>query len=132
MILYSNDRQLLRTLRKIQKSETNFLFISADYTFCVPIEKPDPKYVQPALQQQHCKFSLEPPEVQGALISLENNLCIYHPGGQYVQVTPYGWRWKYLSRQNMKLLLLQSVLCPILVSIVSSILTCLILEALKE
>lgn len=45
MILYSNDRKLLRTLRKIQKSETNFLFISADYTFCVPIEKPDPKYV---------------------------------------------------------------------------------------
>lgn len=103
MILYPNDRKLLRTLRKIQKSETNFLFISADYTFCVPIEKPDPKHVQLALEQQRFKFTLEPPEVQGALISLENNLCIYHPGGQYVQVTPYGWRWKYLSHQNMEI-----------------------------
>lgn len=131
MILYPNDRKLLRTLRKIQKSETNFLFISADYTFCVPIEKPDSEYVQQALEQQHHKFSLDPPEVQGALFSLENNLCIYHPGGHYVQVTPYGWRWKYLSHQNMKLLLLQSVLCPILVSVTASILTFLILEALK-
>ncbi len=131
MILYSNDRKILRTLRKVQQNETSFLFISADYTFCVPIEKPDPKYVQLALEQQHCKFSLDPPEVQGALISLENNLCIYHPGGHYVQVTPYGWRWKYLSLQNMKLLLLQSVLCPILVSVATTILTYLILKALK-
>lgn len=131
MILYSNDRKLLRTLRKIQKSETSFLFISSDYTFCVPIEKPDPKFVNQALQQQHYKFTLEPPEVQGALLSLENNLCIYHPGGHYVQVTPYGWRWKYLSLQNMKLLLLQSVLCPILVSVATTILTYLILKALK-
>lgn len=131
MILYPNDRKLLRTLRKIQKSETNFLFISADYTFCVPIEKPDPEYVQQALEQQHYKFSLDPPEVQGALFSLENNLCIYHPGGHYVQVTPYGWRWKYISLQNMKLLLLQSVVCPIIVSVTTSILTWLILEALK-
>ena len=127
MILYPNDRKLLRTLRKIQKSETNFLFIFADYTFCVPIEKPDPEYVQQALEQQHYKFSLDPPEVQGALISLENNLCIYHPGGQYVQVTPYGWRWKSLSNQNMISLLLQSVVCPIIVSVVTTILAHFIL-----
>lgn len=63
MILYSNDRKLLRRLREIQKSETSFLFISADYTFCVPIEKPDSKHVQQALEQQRFKFTLEPPEV---------------------------------------------------------------------
>lgn len=128
MILYSNDRKLLRRLREIQKSETSFLFISADYTFCVPIEKPDSKHVQQALEQQCFKFTLEPPEVQGALISLENNLCIYHPGGQYVQVTPYGWRWKSLSNQNMISLLLQSVVCPVIVSVVTTILAHFILE----
>lgn len=128
MILYSNDRKLLRRLREIQKSETSFLFISADYTFCVPIEKPDSKHVQQALEQQRFKFTLEPPEVQGALISLENNLCIYHPGGQYVQVTPYGWRWKSLSNQNMISLLLQSVVCPIIVSVVTTILAYFILQ----
>lgn len=128
MILYSNDRKLLRDLRKVQQNETSFLFISADYTFCVPIEKPDSKHVQQALEQQRFKFTLEPPEVQGALISLENNLCIYHPGGQYVQVTPYGWRWKSLSNQNMISLLLQSVVCPIIVSAVTTILAHFILE----
>lgn len=130
MILYSNDRKLLRTLRKIQESETSFLFISADYTFCVPIEKPDPKHVQLALEQQHYKFPLDPPEVQGALISLENNLCLYHPGGQYVRITSYGWRCAYLSRVTIVDYFIRGIVCPILVSSITTIITYFILAFL--
>lgn len=130
MILYSNDRKLLRTLRKIQESETSFLFISADYTFCVPIEKPDLKYVQQTLEQQRYKFPLDPPEVQGALISLENNLCLYHPGGHYVQVTPYGWRCAYLSRVTIVDYFIRGIVCPILVSSITTIITYFILAFL--
>lgn len=131
MILYPTDRKLLRTLRRAQTNETSYLYISPDYTFCVPLELPEPELIPDALDGPHYKFHLEPPQVQGALYSLESNSCIYHPSGQYVHVTSYGWRWKYLSNQNMKLLLLQSVLSPIIVSVATTILTYLILLCLK-
>lgn len=130
MILYPNDRKLLRFLRDKQANERSFLFISNDYTFCVPIEKPDPKHVQLALEQQHYKFPLDPPEVQGALISLENNLCLYHPGGQYVRITSYGWRCAYLSRVTIVDYFIRGIVCPILVSSITTIITYFILAFL--
>lgn len=130
MILYPNDRKLLRFLRDKQANERSFLFISNDYTFCVPIEKPDPKHVQLALEQQHYKFPLDPPEVEGALISLENNLCLYHPGGQYVRITSYGWRCAYLSRVTIVDYFIRGIVCPILVSSITTIITYFILAFL--
>lgn len=100
MILYPNDRKLLRFLRDKQSNERSFFFISNDYTFCIPIDKPkDSTLSQEAINElRHYNFPLEPPEVEGSLIALESNGCLYHPGGQYVRITSYGWRCAYLSR----------------------------------
>lgn len=71
MILYSNDRKLLRTLRDIQKIETNFLFISADYTFCVPIENPIRNMFSKPWNSNVSNSRLSRPKFKGHLFRLK-------------------------------------------------------------
>lgn len=132
MILYPNDRKLLRFLRDKQSNERSFFFISNDYTFCIPIDKlKDSTLSQEAISElRHYNFPLEPPEVEGSLIALESNGCLYHPGGQYVRITSYGWRCAYLSRVTIVDYFIRGIVCPILVSSITTVITYFILAFL--
>lgn len=85
MILYSNDRKLLRDLRKVQQNETSFLFISADYTFLrITLSVFPSKSQSRNMFSQHCNSSI----ANSRLSRLKYKGRLFHSKTIFASITP--------------------------------------------
>ena len=124
-MMYPSDLKLLNFMKKRQQSENNFVLFDSTYLFCTQTKSVS--FVENTNELQTAKPV--PKKLTGdfpmleSLKSLEKSGTIKHLTGSLYQVTHDGWNARFVECETFLELVLQGVVCPIVVSVMTTLIT---------